>query len=226
MFKQLLSHISISGFRFVLVNWTSWSTKSTSPLQKLLVSDGLLYISANFEPCWRSSPCPYDRLWTKTCSAVPRTVCAGPGLSLLYSFFQTVHMSHCITKGGLWHDIILVRREFYDVHAVYLSFYTKPESYEWLTIINLINEEYDSKYVKYWRNKFTFEILTKEMNFWFWYPHQQSCRGIYWFHHGCLLCVHPSVYLWKSGFCMINSFYFWLTMIILHTCWPWPEEDL
>ena len=34
------------------------------------------------------------------------------------------YMSQCMTKGGLWHDSILVRTEWYDVIAVYFSIYT------------------------------------------------------------------------------------------------------
>ena len=39
-------------------------------------------------------------------------------------------MSQCMTKGGLWHDVILVRKEYYDVIAVYFSIYTQRGSYE------------------------------------------------------------------------------------------------
>ena len=32
-----------------------------------------------------------------------------------------------MTKGGLRHDVIVVRKEHFDVTAVYLSVYTKSE---------------------------------------------------------------------------------------------------
>ena len=55
-----------------------------------------------------------------------------------------------MTKGGLWHDVILVRKEHCDVIAVSVSISTKPELYEqWK--INVSDEEYDIKYVKYGR---------------------------------------------------------------------------
>ena len=43
-----------------------------------------------------------------------------------------------------------------------------------------------------------------------------------------LLLFSPclSVSLWKIGFCMITLLTFDIQMIILHTCWPWPDEDL
>ena len=48
-------------------------------------------------------------------------------------------MSQCMTKRGLWHDVILVRKEHYDVIFVYFSFSTKPELYkQWK--INVTNE--------------------------------------------------------------------------------------
>ena len=44
-----------------------------------------------------------------------------------------------MTKGGLWHDIILMRKEHYDVIAVYFSIYIKSKSSEqWK--INVIKE--------------------------------------------------------------------------------------
>ena len=56
-------------------------------------------------------------------------------------------MSQCMTKGGLWHDHILVRKEHYDVTAVYFSISTKHELYkQWK--INVTDEEYDFKYVR------------------------------------------------------------------------------
>ena len=55
-----------------------------------------------------------------------------------------------MTKGGLWHDVILVRKEHYDIIAAYLSISSKPELYKtWK--INVTDEEYDLKYVKYGR---------------------------------------------------------------------------
>ena len=49
-----------------------------------------------------------------------------------------------MTKGGLWHDVILVRKEHYDVIDFYLSSSTKPELYkQWK--INVIDEDYDFK---------------------------------------------------------------------------------
>ena len=48
-------------------------------------------------------------------------------------------MSQCMTKGGLCHDTILVRKQHYDVIAVYFSIYSKPESYEHEKI-NVIDE--------------------------------------------------------------------------------------
>ena len=42
-------------------------------------------------------------------------------------------------KGGLWHDIILIRKGHYDVTAIYFSIYTKSKSLEqWK--INIIEE--------------------------------------------------------------------------------------
>ena len=53
-----------------------------------------------------------------------------------------LYMSQCMTKGGLWHDVILVRKEHYDVIADYVSFSTKPGLYkQWK--INVSDEEYD-----------------------------------------------------------------------------------
>ena len=50
-----------------------------------------------------------------------------------------LYMSQCMTKGGLWHDIILMRKEHYDVIAVYFSICTKSKSFEkWK--INVIKE--------------------------------------------------------------------------------------
>ena len=39
-------------------------------------------------------------------------------------------MSQCMTKGGLWHDTILARKDHYDVTAVYFSICTKSKSFE------------------------------------------------------------------------------------------------
>ena len=50
-----------------------------------------------------------------------------------------VHMSQCMTKGGLWHDVILMRKEHYDVIAVYFSICTKSKSFEQRKI-NVIEE--------------------------------------------------------------------------------------
>ena len=35
-----------------------------------------------------------------------------------------------MTKGGLWHKVILVREEHYDVTAAYFSIGTKSKSFE------------------------------------------------------------------------------------------------
>ena len=40
------------------------------------------------------------------------------------------NMSQCMAKGGLWHDVILARKEHYDVTAVYFSICTKSKSFE------------------------------------------------------------------------------------------------
>ena len=40
------------------------------------------------------------------------------------------HLSQCMAKGGLWHDVILVRKEHYGVTAVYFSICTKSKSFE------------------------------------------------------------------------------------------------
>ena len=59
-------------------------------------------------------------------------------------------MSQCMTKGGLRHDVILVRKEHYDVIDIYFSISTKPELFkQWK--INVTDEEYDFKYAKYGR---------------------------------------------------------------------------
>ena len=39
-------------------------------------------------------------------------------------------LSQCMTKGELWHDVILVRKEHYEIIAVYFSICMKPDSYE------------------------------------------------------------------------------------------------
>ena len=62
-----------------------------------------------------------------------------------------------MTKGGLWHDVILLRKEYYDVSPVHFCIHTKSESYE-KRKINVTNEENDFEYVKYWRNLLSFEI--------------------------------------------------------------------
>ena len=60
-----------------------------------------------------------------------------------------------MAKGGLWHDVILVRKEHYDVTAAYFSICTKSKSFEqW--IINVIEEQYNFKNLKYWRNLLKF----------------------------------------------------------------------
>ena len=38
--------------------------------------------------------------------------------------FLGMHMSQCITKEGLYYDVILTRKEHYDVIAVYFSICT------------------------------------------------------------------------------------------------------
>ena len=41
-----------------------------------------------------------------------------------------------MTKGILWHDVILARKEHYDVTAVYFSICTKSKSFEqWKTYV-------------------------------------------------------------------------------------------
>ena len=53
-----------------------------------------------------------------------------------------------MTKGGLRHDVIFMRKEHYDVIVFYISICAKPEACaKWK--INVICEEYDFKYVKY-----------------------------------------------------------------------------
>ena len=47
-----------------------------------------------------------------------------------------------MTKGGLWHDVILVRKEHNDVIPVYFCIHTKSKSYE-QGKINVIDEKYD-----------------------------------------------------------------------------------
>ena len=52
---------------------------------------------------------------------------------------ERVYLSQCMTKGGLWHDVILMRKEHYDVIVVYFSICTKSKSFEqWK--INVIDE--------------------------------------------------------------------------------------
>ena len=46
-----------------------------------------------------------------------------------------------MTKGGLWHDVTLVRKEHYDVTDVYFSICTKVESFEQWKIY-VIEESY------------------------------------------------------------------------------------
>ena len=48
-------------------------------------------------------------------------------------------MSQCMTKGDLWHGIILMRKEHYDIIAVYFSICTKQKSFEQLKM-NVIEE--------------------------------------------------------------------------------------
>ena len=51
-----------------------------------------------------------------------------------------------MTKGGLWHYVISVRKERYDVIAVYFSFSATPELFkQWK--INLSDEEWVKIYV-------------------------------------------------------------------------------
>ena len=51
-------------------------------------------------------------------------------------------LSQCMTKGGLWHDVILMRKEHCDVIAVYFSICIKSKSFEqWK--INIIEEWYN-----------------------------------------------------------------------------------
>ena len=63
-------------------------------------------------------------------------------------------MSQCMTKGVLWHDVILVRKEHLYVIGVYFSISTKPEQWK----INVTDEEYDFKYIKFGRCLLTYEI--------------------------------------------------------------------
>ena len=51
-------------------------------------------------------------------------------VGLLNKLLCIFKMSQCMTKGGLWHDVISVRKEHYDVTAVYLSICTKSKSFE------------------------------------------------------------------------------------------------
>ena len=67
-----------------------------------------------------------------------------------YCHKKDMHMSQCMTKGGLWHDVILARKEYYDVIDVCLSISTKPELYKQFKI-NVTDEEYDFNHVKYGR---------------------------------------------------------------------------
>ena len=67
-----------------------------------------------------------------------------------------------MTKRGLWHDVILVRKEYYDVILVHFCIHIKSEPFE-IWKINVIDEEYGFEYVKYWRNLLTVEYLNKEI---------------------------------------------------------------
>ena len=55
-------------------------------------------------------------------------------------------MSQCMTKEGLWYDVILVRKEHWDDIRVYFSIQPSLIYKQWK--INVTDEEYDYKYVK------------------------------------------------------------------------------
>ena len=62
-------------------------------------------------------------------------------------FAGDTKMSQCMTKRGLCHDVILVRKEHYDVIPIYFCIHNKSKSYEQRKI-NVIDEENDFEYVK------------------------------------------------------------------------------
>ena len=68
------------------------------------------------------------------CYSIIKWVSCKDGFTILISDHMNdlVHiiMIQCMTKGGLWHNVILVRKKYYDVNAVYFSIWTKPEPFE------------------------------------------------------------------------------------------------
>ena len=76
----------------------------------------------NRAPRWTfTDPCkPEVRPGAREESAYPAWL-AAPAMNARDT--TKVYMSHSITKGGLWHDVILIRNEDYDVIAVYFSIF-------------------------------------------------------------------------------------------------------